>query len=131
MWQFLLGSVPFMAPFYLLALVYSEGAVYLVSHRPRFLWLWAVGAIGLLLYLEYWSTGPSYVLETRPFAFFLVMLWIVSVPVAVVSATSFLIARVRRHVVQQILILATSAAVVFFWPEFALFSVCTSRLDCL
>jgi hypothetical protein len=85
-----------MLPFYLLALVYLEGAVYLVARKPKFLVLWASGAIALLLFIEYWYSGPSYARETRPLAYFGVMLWIVGVPVAVLSAASLLLVRARR-----------------------------------
>jgi len=130
MWQFLLGAVPFMAPFYLLALAYLEGAVYL-SRGLRYLAPWTLAAIAVLLCIEYWFSGSSYVREAHPLLSFLVILWIVSVPVLALSAASLLILRVGRHAARQILILGTVALVVFFWPWFALHSVCASGLDCL
>jgi hypothetical protein len=120
-----------MAPFYLLGLFYSEGALYFVSRRPRLLALWILGTIGFLLYIEYWSSGPSYAREARPVLSFFVMLWIVSVPVGILSAASLLIRRARRRAVQQMLVLVAVTLVVFFWPLFALHSVCASGLDCL
>ena len=131
MWQFLLGSVLLMASHYVLALVYLEGAVYFGARKRSFVALWAVGAIGVFLLLLYWSSDPSYARETRPFAFFIVMLWIVAVPVMVLSAVSLLLNRVRRLAMQQVLIVGTAAVAVFFWPLFALYSVCASGLDCL
>lgn len=131
MWQFLLGSTWFMAPLYLLAIVYLEGAVYLVRRQWGLLALWACGAIISLLILEYLSSGPSYIRETRPLASLSVMLWIVGVPVAVLTGASFLLVRVRGLAIRQVLVLVTAIVVVFSWPGFALYSVCASGLDCL
>lgn len=131
MWQILLGSAKFMTPFYVFAIAYAEAAVCVFARRLRLLVLWAAGAIAVLMFLEYWTSGPSYVHETRPLAEFIMFLWIVSVPVALLSAVALLATHAKRVAVQQALIILTATATVFFWPAFALYSVCASGLDCL
>jgi len=118
----------------LIAIVFCEGAVLLlIKRRYAALGLCALATVCLLFALWVWSEAPWQwrVSPERDVAPYLLGLWLVAVPVAALSASSFALARLRRPLWRHMGALVVSVAAVSFYPFFALYSVCATGLDCL
>lgn len=131
MWRLLLNAASVMLPLYVVAILYSEVAAYLAARRLAILALWASGAIGAIVLLQYWAVDPSFERQSRTVLFFGVTLWNAAIPVIILTAALLFIVRMRNLVSRQLLIIALAGLAVFFWPVFALISWCASDLYCV
>jgi hypothetical protein len=86
--------------------------------------------VGLLV-LQYSTQPTSYAMQTRPVAYFLVVVWVTLVPLVALAVGGHLLARVQQTVLRHLGLSALAAGVIAALPVFALWSICTSGVDCV
>ena len=128
-WQ---SVVPPFSPLLFGALIYAEAVAFCAAQR----WRLAQLSIGLvtfsgLVILQYATQPSSYALQTRPFAYFLVIIWVTFVPVAVLSVGAHLLGRADAPILRHVGLAALAVTVIAALPLFALWSLCASGLDCV
>lgn len=121
-----------MYPFWIVALAYAQFALF-CSRRRLVKWLIfvAVAVVIGLMVLEDRTAGPSGAKENWPIATLLVGIWVMTVPVAILSGGALAISRLTKELWRQVSLIFLVLLTMFFWPIFALFSVCASGIDCL
>ena len=114
------------------ALVFAEVCLYCAVRRWfRAVVLIGVGTSTLLVVLDYALQPLSYAMQMRPVAYFLVIVWIAGVPLAILSAAALLLAQVNGPIARHLGILAISVVVIAVLPLFGLWSICMSGVDCI
>ena len=117
---------------FVLALAFAECLLF-CSSRGLIRMQVAVGGLTLVVWILLWyfvepSTNPRIL---RPFVYFLFVLWVVATPLAIVAAGSYLFARIRAAIFRHSAMALMSVVVAIMWPFFALWSLCSSGLDCI
>ena len=124
--------IPSLWPLLAGALVFVEVAAYFGSRRSlRLLVFTGVVVFGLLAILDYATQPTSYAMQTRPIAYFLVVVWTVAVPLTVLSVGAYLLGKLKPAVWRHLGLCALSVAVIVALPIFALWSICASGVDCI
>jgi hypothetical protein len=119
-------------PSFVLALVFAEGTLYFARRKRTksqviLGGLMFVGSV-VAWYVTQPATNPRIL---RPLAYFVFVAWIVFVPLALLAAGSYFLARARSSLLTHAGVLAMALVVSFVWPFFALSSLCGSGLDCI
>ena len=114
------------------ALVFAEVCLYCAVRK----WFRAVVLIGvatctLLVVLDYALQPLSYAMQMRPVAYFLVIVWIAGLPLAILSAAALLLAQVDAPIARHLGVLVISVVVIAVLPLFGLWSICMSGVDCI
>jgi hypothetical protein len=119
-------------PLLLAVLVFVELSAYCAS-RKSFRLQFSVGAVAFVLFviLQYAIQGTSYAMQTRPFAYFLVVAWVTATPLVALSLGAALLVKLRAPVWRQLGLAVLSLGVTAAYPIFALWSICTSGVDCV
>lgn len=117
---------------FVMSFTFAKALSYIIAQKPYWMQLAAValtfiGSIGVW-YLTQPATNPRVL---RPFAYFLFVVWIVAVPLALLAVLSYMASRVRSPLLRNAALVVVAAAVSFVWPFFALSSLCNSGLDCI
>lgn len=116
----------------LIAIVFSEGAVFFFRERLYAAQtVIALGAVCVLFASWFLLENPWQVLPERKVATTMLGLWIVAVPIAVLSILSFGFSKLQHAFWRHLGVLLSSAAIVHVYPWFVLFSICASGLDCI
>ncbi len=114
------------------ALVFAEVSLFCAARGWfRAVVLIGVATCGLLVVLDYALQPLSYAMQMRPVAYFLVIVWIAGVPLAILSAAALLLAQVNAPIARHLGILVISVVVIAVLPLFGLWSICTSGVDCI
>ena len=116
----------------LIAIVFCEGSVLLL--RDRLFAAQAVvalSAVCVLFVSWFFLENPWQVLPERKVAITLLGLWIVAIPIAVLSILSFGFSKLRHAFWRHLGVLLSSAAIAYIYPWFVLLSICASGLDCI
>ena len=119
-------------PLFLGALLYAEFSAYWAARRlvrPRL--VVAALLFVVLLVLQYWTQPTSYATQTRPLAYFFVVVWVTLVPLVALSIGAHLLARVSHAAIRQVGLFVLAGGVIAALPVFALWSICASGVDCI
>ncbi len=127
-WRVVLALWPLLAG----ALVFAEVSLYFAARRWfRVVVLIGVATCGSLVVLDYALQPPSYAMQVQPVAYFLVILWVIGVPLAILSAAALLLAQVAWPIWRHLGLLLISVGVIAALPLFGLWSMCASGVDCI
>ena len=119
-------------PLLLAALSFVEVSAFCAARKFfRFQLLIGAAAFVSCVVLFYATDPPSYAKLTRPFAYFLVVVWVTAIPLVALSAGATLLVKVRATVWRQLGLTALSVGVIAALPFFALMSICASGVDCV
>ena len=118
--------------YFLIAIVFCQSSVLLLrDERFAAQSVIALGVACVLFVFWFLLENPWQDFPDRNVASVLLGLWIVTVPIAVLSVLSFGFSRLRHAFWRHLGVRLGSAAVVYLYPWFVLLSVCASGLDCI
>ena len=115
-----------------MAIIFCEDSVLLLrDERFAAQAVFALSTVCVLFVSWFLLENPWYVLPEKKATTTLLGFWIVTVPIALFSAFSFGLSKLRHSFWRHVGVLVVSAVVVHFYPWFVLWSICVSGLDCL
>ena len=124
----LLEELPILLVIFAGVFGYAEFSAYCVgriSSRAS-----AVIGIVVMMMLVVALFEMSYAPQTQPLAYFLVMVWIVAVPLGIVGLVSRLLTRADPPIWTHVGLVVVSVLATGIWPIFSLWSICTIGVGC-